>query len=71
LQTKRKLYKGLILRTLQSAPLLQRKPTAGHVTRLSVPVDCVTRKQNWKLHALIPVVILQCLRKINQSLLNY
>jgi len=62
---KRKLSKLPLPFSLQ----IQHRATAGQVTRIRSPGRlCHTkRKQNWKLHALIPIAILQCLRKVNSS----
>ena len=59
---KRKPYKLPL--SLQPANPTQK---AGCVTRFRSPgrLRHTKRKQNWKLHALIPIAILQCLRKVN------
>jgi len=46
---------------------IQHRATAGHVTKFSSPgrLRHTKRKQNWKLQALIPIAILQFLRKVN------
>ena len=60
---KRKFYKLPLPCSLQ----IQHRATAGHMTRFRSPGRlCHTkRKQNWKLHAMIPTAILQCLRKVS------
>jgi len=60
---KRKLSKLLLPGSLQ----IQHRATAGHVTRFGSPgrLHHTKRKQNLKLHVLIPLEILQRLRKVN------